>query len=86
LDDLKKERFTASSVENQFNSMKHNDFNLAKKTFEKNIKSARYPSANAALKKMFTLACDKDQILMYKRCFLIYLLSGVLDVNCRKDL
>jgi hypothetical protein len=23
---------------------------------------------------------------MYKRCFLIYLLSGVLDVNCRKDL
>ena len=86
LDDLNKWWFTASSVEWQFDTMKHNDFNLAKKTFEKNIKSARYQSAAAGLKKMFTLACDDDQILMYKRCFLIYLLSGAIDVNCRKDL
>ena len=86
LESLNKWWFTASSVEEEFNNMKHNDFNLAKKTFEKNIKSTRYKAAWAALKKMFTLACNDDQVLMYKRCFLIYLLSGALDVNCRKDL
>lgn len=86
LDSLNKWWYTASSVDEEFNKMKHNDFNLAKKVFDKNIKSARYQAATASLKKMFTLACNDNQILVYKRCFLIYLLSGAIDINCRKDL
>ena len=79
-------RFEKSSVEAAFDKIKHNDFNLAKEDFKRFIKSSRFPSAIANLKKMFLLAKNNEQKAEYQKCFLIYMLSGVLDFNGKKDL
>ena len=79
-------RFNKSSVEESFGKISHNDFNLAKEDFKKLIKSSRFPWAIANLKKMFLLAKTPEQQADYQKCFLLYMLSGVLDVNGKKDL
>ncbi len=78
--------FDKSAVENAFGEIKHNDFNLAKEDFKRLIKTSRYPWAVANLKKMFMLAKTPEQQSEYQKCFLLYMLSGVLDVNGKKDL
>jgi hypothetical protein len=35
---------------------------------------------------MFLLAKNDNQQAEYQKCFLIYMLSGILDVNGKKDL
>jgi hypothetical protein len=35
---------------------------------------------------MFLLAKNDEQKTEYQKCFLVYMLSGVLDVNGKKDL
>jgi hypothetical protein len=35
---------------------------------------------------MFTLADNDEQKADYQKCFLIYMLSGILDFNGKKDL
>ena len=79
-------RFNKSSVEESFGKISHNDFNLAKEDFKRLIKSSRFPGAIANLKKMFMLAKTSEQKSEYQKCFLLYMLSGVLDVNGKKDL
>lgn len=79
-------RFNKSSVEESFGKISHNDFNLAKEDFKRLIKSSRFPWAVANLKKMFLLAKTPQQQSEYQKCFLLYMLSGVLDVNGKKDL
>ena len=79
-------RFNKSSVEDSFGKITHNDFNLAKEDFKRLIKSSRFPWAIANLKKMFLLAKTPEQQSEYQKCFLLYMLSGVLDVNGKKDL
>ncbi len=79
-------RFNKSSVEESFGKISHNDFNLAKEDFKRLIKSSRFPWAIANLKKMFMLAKTPEQQSEYQKCFLLYMLSGVLDVNGKKDL
>ena len=79
-------RFNKSSVEESFGKISHNDFNLAKEDFKKLIKSSRFPGAIANLKKMFLLAKTPEQQSEYQKSFLLYMLSGVLDVNGKKDL
>ena len=81
-----KGRFNKSSVEEALGKITHNDFNLAKEDFKRFIKSSRFPSAVANLKKMFLLAKNEEQQAEYQKCFLLYMLSGVLDVNGKKDL
>lgn len=78
--------FNKSSVEDAFGKISHNDFNLAKEDFKRLIKSSRFPWAIANLKKMFMLAKNPEQKSEYQKCFLVYMLSGVLDVNGKKDL
>ena len=78
--------FGKSSVEESFGKITHNDFNLAKEDFKRLIKSSRFPWAIANLKKMFLLAKTPEQQADYQKCFLVYMLSGVLDVNGKKDL
>ena len=78
--------FNKSSVEEAFGKISHNDFNLAKEDFKRLIKSSRFPWAVANLKKMFMLAKNDQQQSEYQKCFLLYMLSGVLDVNGKKDL
>ena len=78
--------FDQSSVENAFGEIKHNDFNLAKEDFKRLIKSSRFPWAIANLKKMFLLAKTPEQQSEYQKCFLLYMLSGVLDINGKKGL
>ena len=79
-------RFNKSSVEEAFGKISHNDFNLAKEDFKRLIKSSRFPWALWNLKKMFLLAKNDNQQAEYQKCFLIYMLSGILDVNGKKDL
>ena len=79
-------RFNKSSVEEAFGKISHNDFNLAKEDFKRLIKSSRFPWAIANLKKMFLLAKTPQQQSEYQKCFLLYMLSGVLDMNGKKDL
>ena len=79
-------RFNKSSVEESFGKISHNDFNLAKEDFKRLIKSSRFPWAIANLKKMFLLAKTPEQQTEYQKCFLLYMLSGVLDVNGKKNL
>ncbi len=79
-------RFNKSSVEESFGKITHNDFNLAKEDFKRLIKSSRFPWAIANLKKMFLLAKTPEQKSEYQKYFLLYMLSGVLDVNGKKDL
>ena len=79
-------RFNKSTVEESFGKITHNDFNLAKEDFKRLIKSSRFPWAIANLKKMFLLAKSPEQQSEYQKCFLLYMLSGVLDVNGKKDL
>ena len=78
--------FNKDSVESAANEIKHNDFNLAKEDFKRLIKSSRFPWAIANLKKMFLLAKTIPQQSEYQKCFLLYILSGVLDINGKKDL
>ena len=78
--------FNKSSVEESFGKITHNDFNLAKEDFKRLLKSSRFPWAIANLKKMFMLAKTDKQQSEYQKYFLLYMLSGVLDVNGRKDL
>jgi hypothetical protein len=73
-------------VEEAFGKITHNDFNLAKEDFKRFLKSSRFPSAIGNLKKMFLLAKTPEQQSEYQKCFLLYMLSGVLDVNGKKDL
>ena len=79
-------RFNKSAVEESFGKISHNDFNLAKEDFKRLLKSSRFPWAVANLKKMFLLAKTPEQQSEYQKCFLLYMLSGVLDVNGKKDL
>ena len=78
--------FNKSAVEEAFGKISHNDFNLAKEDFKRLLKSSRFPWAIANLKKMFMLAKNPEQKSEYQKCFLLYMLSGVLDVNGKKDL
>ena len=78
--------FNKSSVEEAFGKISHNDFNLAKEDFKRLIKSSRFPWALGNLKKMFLLAKNDEQKAEYQKCFLIYMLSGILDFNGKKDL
>ena len=79
-------RFNKKSVEDAFDKISHNDFNLAKEDFKRLIKSSRFPGALWNLKKMFLLAKNDEQKSEYQKCFLIYMLSGVLDFYGKKDL
>ena len=79
-------RFNSDAVNSAFDNIKHNDFNLAREDFKKLIKSSRFPWAIANLKKMFLLAKTPEQQSDYQKCFLLYMLSGVLDINGKKDL
>lgn len=78
--------FNKTSVEESFGKITHNDFNLAKEDFKRLLKSSRFPGAIANLKKMFMLAKTPEQQSEYQKSFLLYMLSGVLDVNGKKDL
>ena len=79
-------RFNKSSVEESFEKISHNDFHLAVEDFKRFIKSARYPGAIGNLKKMFLLAKNETQQAEFQKCFLIYMLSWILDFNGKKDL
>ncbi len=78
--------FNKSSVEDAFGKISHNDFKLASEDFKRLIKSSRFSWAIGNLKKMFMLAKNPEQKSEYQKCFLLYMLSGVLDVNGKKDL
>ena len=78
--------FDASAVNSAFNEIKHNDFNLAREDFKRFLKSWRFPQAISNLEKMFSLADNDEQKADYQKCFLIYMLSGILDFNGKKDL
>ena len=78
--------FDKDAVESSLSEIKHNDFNLAREDFKRFIKSGRFPQAISNLEKMFTLADNDEQKADYQKCFLIYMLSGILDFNGKKDL
>jgi len=78
--------FNKSSIEEAYWKISHNDFEQAQVDFYRLFKSSRFPWALGNLKKMFDLAKDDEQKTEYQKCFLVYLLSGVLDVYGKKDL
>ena len=59
---------------------------LAKEDFIRLLKSSRFPWSIANLNKMFSLAKTDEHKAEFQRCFLTYMLSGILDVNGKKDL
>lgn len=86
LKDCRDKRFTQSSVEEEFSKISHNSFDQAKEDFYGKLKSSRYTSAIGNLRKMIALTKNEAQRSEIQKCFIIYMLSWVLDVYGRKDL
>ena len=86
LESFSKWWFTRSSVKESYEKIIHNDFDLAKYDFERYIKSSRFSLALANLVKMLSLSKNDEQKSESQRCFLICMLSWVLDFNCRMDI
>lgn len=79
-------RFTANSVDQAFDKISHNNFEQAKADVKRLLTSARNPGAIGNLRAMFKLAKTPEQLLECDRHFLIYMLSGILDVYGTKNL
>ena len=75
-------RFNKDSVDDKYNKFKkNNSFGEIENEFGK-ASSTRYQTWQAALRRMIDLASNDDLEKRMKKCFLTYLLSGALDVNC----
>ena len=75
-------RFDKDSVNNKYSKFqKNNSFDEIENEFGK-ASSTRYQTWQAALRRMIDLATTDNLKKRMKRCFLTYLLSGALDVNC----
>lgn len=86
LKDCRDNRFTQSAVDKEFNGISHSSFDQAREDFYSRFKASRYPSAIGNLRKMIALTKNETQRAEMQKCFIIYMLSGVLDVYGRKDL
>lgn len=87
LKDCRDKRFTQSSIKDEFEQkISHNSFDQAREDFYSKLKSSRYSSAIGNLRKMIALTKNETQRAEMQKCFMIYMLSGVLDVYGRKDL
>jgi hypothetical protein len=75
-----------SSVEEKFNGIKHNNFQLAKVDFERFLSSDRFSAALANFKKMGMLIKTPEQHKIFQRCFTTLLLSGQLKTRADKVL
>ena len=84
LEDLTKDNFTKDSVINKM--PKHNYFDKCEKDFYRLIKSARFSGAMSELEWMISLARTDTQVYTTKKCYLILMLSGILDFNWNKGL
>lgn len=67
-----------NAIEETYNKISHNDFDLAKNDFDK-IKSGRFIVAMANLKKMGTLAKTDGQKQIFKQCMITSLLSWEIN-------
>ena len=84
LDDLTKDRFNKDSVIGKM--PKHNYFEKSEKDFYRLITSSRFPDAMAELEWMISLARTDSQIYTTKKCYLLVMLSGILDFNWNKSM
>ena len=82
LDDLTKDNFTKDGVISKM--PKHNYFEKAENDFYRLIKSSRFSGAMSELEWMISLARTDAQVYATKKCYLILMLSGVLDFNWNK--
>ena len=75
-------RFTKNSVKSKYDKFtSNNSFDEIESEFWK-ASSTRYQIWEAALRRMVDLASNDNLRNRMKKCFLAYLLSGALDVNC----
>lgn len=82
LDAAYKWRFNKGTVEEKYGKFKsNNSFDEMENEFWK-ASSTRYQIWEAALRRMIDLASNDNLRNRMKKCFLAYLLSGALDVNC----
>lgn len=86
LDSAFSKRGEKSNVEEKFNGIKHNNFQLAKVDFERFLSSDRFPAALANFKKMGMLIKTPEQHEIFQRCFTTLLLSGQLQTHADKGL
>lgn len=83
LDELTKN--TELTKDNVTNKMpKHNYFEKSENDFYRLIKSSRFSGAMSELEGMISLARTDSQIYATKKCYLILMLSGILDFNWNK--
>lgn len=82
LDDLTKDNFTKDGVIGKM--PKHNYFEKAENDFYRLIKSSRFSGAMSELEWMISLARTDAQVYATKKCYLILMLSGILDFNWNK--
>ena len=82
LEDLTKDSFTKDGVIGKM--PKHNYFDKCEKDFYRLIKSARFSGAMSELEWMISLARTEAQVYTTKKCYLILMLSGILDFNWNK--
>ena len=82
LDDLTKDNFTKDGVIGKM--PKHNYFEKAENDFYRLIKSSRFSGAMSELEWMISLARTDTQVYATKKCYLILMLSGILDFNWNK--
>ena len=82
LDDLTKWLFNKDAVMNKI--PKHNYFEKAEKDFYRTIKTGRPAEAMGNLEWMISLARTDTQVYVTKKCYLLLMLSGILDFNWNK--
>lgn len=82
LDDLTKDNFTKDGVLGKM--PKHNYFEKSESDFYRLIKSSRFSGAMSELEWMISLARTNAQVYATKKCYLILMLSGILDFNWNK--
>ena len=86
LSSLVKWWFNRSSVIERYEKTMHNDFDLAKNDFERYIKSSRFSWALANLGRMLSLSRNAEQKSESQKCFLVCMLSWVLDIYGQNDI
>ncbi len=86
LSSLVKWWFNRCSVIEKYEKTIHNDFDLVKNDFERYIKSSRFSWALANLGRMLFLSRNAEQKSESQKCFLVCMLSWVLDLYGQNDI
>ena len=78
--------FDKSAIETAYGKASTRTFDQARADFERFLKSSRHPKWIGNFMRMIDAAKTESQLYELRKCFLIYVLSGLLDVYGDKEM